>query len=89
MLFRSGHTVNERHLSVNELKDKLKAGNLREIFITGTAATLIKIQGFGHQGNYFEVLERGNTLVSEQIKNWLDAVRLGETEDVFGWNESL
>jgi len=84
-----GHTVNERHLSVNELKDQLKAGKLREIFITGTAATLIKIQGFGHQGNYFEVLERGNTQVSEQIKHWLDAVRLGETEDVFGWNESL
>ena len=84
-----GHTVNERHLSVNELKDQLKAGKLREIFITGTAATVIKIQGFGHQGNYFEVLERGNTQVSEQIKDWLVAVRLGETEDVFGWNESL
>jgi branched-chain amino acid aminotransferase len=74
---------------VAELKDQLQAGKLKEIFITGTAATLIRIQGFGHQGNYFEVLDQGNCAVSDDIKNWLDAVRLGETEDVFGWNESL
>lgn len=84
-----GHSVTERNLSVAELKDQLQAGKLKEIFITGTAATLIRIQGFGHQGNYFEVLDQGNCAVSDDIKNWLDAVRLGETEDVFGWNESL
>jgi branched-chain amino acid aminotransferase len=88
-LMHLGHPVTERNLSVNELKEQLNAGTLKEIFITGTAATLIKIQGFGHQGNYFEVLEQGNSDVSDSIKNWLDAVRLGESEDVFEWNESV
>jgi branched-chain amino acid aminotransferase len=77
------------NLSVNELKEQLNAGTLKEIFITGTAATLIKIQGFGHQGTYFEVLDQGDSEVSDSIKNWLDAVRLGESEDVFEWNESV
>jgi branched-chain amino acid aminotransferase len=84
-----GYPVTERNLSVNELKEQLHAGTLKEIFITGTAATLMKIQGFGHQGTYFEVLDQGNTAVSDSIKNWLDAVRLGESEDVFEWNESV
>ena len=68
---------------------QLQAGTLKEIFITGTAATVMKIQGFGHNGNYFEVLDQGDSEVSDSIKNWLDAVRLGESEDVFKWNESV
>lgn len=84
-----GYSVVERNLSVNELKAQLASGALKEIFITGTAATLIKIQGFGHQGKYHEVLNQGNNEVSDRIKNWLDAIRLGEAEDVFNWNETL
>ena len=74
---------------VAKLKEQLNAGTLKEIFITGTAATVMKIQGFGHNGNYFEVLDQGDSEVSDSIKNWLDAVRLGESEDVFKWNESV
>lgn len=84
-----GHSVIERELSVAELKDRLAAGELKEIFITGTAATLIRIQGFGHALTYYEVLEKGDTQVSDSIKSWLDGIRHGETEDVFGWNEPV
>lgn len=84
-----GHSVIERELSVRELKDRLEAGELKEIFITGTAATLIRIQGFGHAGHYHEVLEQGDSSVSDGVKNWLDGIRLGETEDIFNWNERV
>jgi branched-chain amino acid aminotransferase len=84
-----GHSVIERELSVVELIERLQTGELHEIFITGTAATLIRIQGFGHQSNYHEVLDQGNTEVSDAIKQWLDAIRLGEAEDIFGWNETV
>lgn len=84
-----GHSVIERELSVDELKERLEEGELKEIFITGTAATLIRIQGFGHAGEYFEVLDQGSTAISDGIKQWLDAIRHGEAEDVFSWNESV
>jgi branched-chain amino acid aminotransferase len=84
-----GHSVIERELSVDELKDRLQAGELKEIFITGTAATLIRIQGFGHAGVYHEVLEQGSTEVSDSIKQWLDAIRHGESADIFEWNETV
>ncbi|MEY4709525.1 MAG: hypothetical protein RIS28_657, partial [Bacteroidota bacterium] len=25
----------------------------------------------------------------DAIKQWLDAIRLGEAEDIFGWNETV
>jgi branched-chain amino acid aminotransferase len=84
-----GHSVIERELSVTELKERLSAGELKEMFITGTAATLIRIQGFGHAGHYHEVLSQGDTTVSDGVKSWLDGIRHGETEDVFNWNERV
>lgn len=84
-----GYSVIERELSVIELKERLQLGELHEIFITGTAATLMRIQGFGHASEYFEVLDQGNTEISDSIKDWLDAIRLGVSEDIFNWNESV
>ena len=84
-----GYSVEERGLSVDELKAASKNGSLKEIFITGTAATLISIQGFGHKGEYFEVLDNGNTEASQSIKNFLDAIRYGKAVDVFNWNVEI
>ncbi len=84
-----GYSVEERGLSVDELKSACKNGSLKEIFITGTAATLISIQGFGHKGEYYEVLDNGNTAASQSIKNFLDAIRYGKAEDVFNWNVEI
>jgi len=55
------------------------------MFITGTAATLISIQGFSHKSEYFEVLDKGNTDTSLAIKTYLDSLRYGNITDPFGW----
>ena len=84
-----GYQVEERGLSVQELKDAVGNGTLQEMFITGTAATLISIQGFGHRNEYFEVLDNGNTTISNSIKSFLDDLRYGRTSDPFGWIQSI
>ncbi len=84
-----GYTVEERGLSVQELKDAVNEGTLKEMFITGTAATLISIQGFGHKNEYFEVLEVGDTTTSTSIKNFLDSLRYGLINDPFEWTLSI
>jgi branched-chain amino acid aminotransferase len=80
-----GFEVEERGLSVQELKDAVANKSLQEMFITGTAATLISIQGFGHRNEYFEVLDHGNTKISHEVKQFLDDLRYGKSEDPFGW----
>lgn len=80
-----GYTVEERKLSVQELKDKLAAGLLSELFITGTAATLINLDGFGHNGEYHSVITQGNQEVSSKVKNYLDNIKMEITPDSHGW----
>jgi len=84
-----GYTVEERQLSVQELKDAIAQKTLKEMFITGTAATLISIQGFGHKDEYFEVLDNGNTATSSAVKSFLDSLRYGNIDDPFGWTVSI
>jgi branched-chain amino acid aminotransferase len=89
VLQKDGLTVEERPLTVTELKDLHTSGMLNELFISGTAATLINIEGFAHQGQYFDVLTTGNTAVSDKLRNSLDQIRHGKSEDIFGWIEKL
>ncbi len=80
-----GYNVEERKLSVQELKDKLSAGLLSELFITGTAATLINLDGFGHNGDYHSVITQGNQDVSVKVKTYLDNIKMEITPDTNGW----
>jgi len=89
VLKKEGLNVEERPLTVTELKDLHTQGLLKELFITGTAATLINIEGFSHQGQYFDVLNQGNTAVSDKLRSKMDRIRHGKAEDVFGWIERL
>lgn len=81
--------VEERQLSVEELKTAVDAGKISELFITGTAATLINLHGFGHKGDYYNVLDNGNTMISDEVRKTLDGIRLGKVEDTFGWMVSV
>jgi branched-chain amino acid aminotransferase len=89
LLKKENIQVEERPLTVSELKSLHTEGNLKELFISGTAATLINIEGFSHQGNYFDVMKSGNTLISDMVRSQLDGIRHGNIEDSFGWIENI
>jgi branched-chain amino acid aminotransferase len=89
ILQKLGVAVEERPITVSELKNLHAQGNLKELFISGTAATLINIEGFAHQGTYFDVMKSGNTEISELLKNTLDQIRHGLADDTYGWVEKL
>jgi branched-chain amino acid aminotransferase len=80
-----GFTVEERPIQVAELKSWHAAGVLQEMFITGTAATLVGIKGFGHQGVYYDLEPQGNHEISATLLRGLDEIRTGKAADPFGW----
>lgn len=80
-----GQTVEERPLTVSELKQSASDGKLRELFITGTAATMISIEGFGHHGQYFDVMSKGDNSTSAAVKANLDGIRHGTIADDRNW----
>lgn len=85
ILKQEGHTVEERKLGVAELKEAFAKGQLKELFITGTAATLINLVGFGHHGHFYDVMAQGDTSISKKAKQIMDDLRYGKIADTFGW----
>ncbi|MFN4911545.1 MAG: branched-chain amino acid aminotransferase [Flavobacteriales bacterium] len=81
-----GIPVEERKVSVAEIVDALKSGTLQDAFGAGTAATLAHIAVIGYEDEVFHLPALESRELSLRIKNHLDAIKLGEAEDSFGWN---
>lgn len=84
LLREMGHTVEERKISIDELIDAHKNGHLKEVFGTGTAATisLIKELGYKDYAMHFDV---ENLEVSTAVKKRLNDIREGKVSDSHGW----
>ena len=81
-----GINVEERKVSVQEIISALQNGTLQDAFGAGTAATLAQIDIIGYQDEVFKLPPMESRVLSNRIKNHLDALKVGEVEDTFGWN---
>lgn len=79
-----GLIVEERSLSIDEIKDAYNAGTLSEVFGTGTAATISMIKEL----KYKDFIMHFNTDVSKiaaAVKERMNAIRYGQEPDTYGW----
>lgn len=79
-----GLTVEERPLSIDEVISAYEKGELKEIFGTGTAATIAPIKELGYK-DYSIKLDIAAWKVAPSIKQRMDAIRSGNEPDKFGW----
>jgi branched-chain amino acid aminotransferase len=84
LLQEAGFTVEERALSIDEVIDAYKAGSLREVFGTGTAATISPIKELRYK-DFVMTFDTDKWEVSPMVKNWLTDIREGRREDKYGW----
>jgi branched-chain amino acid aminotransferase len=84
ILEEMGLEVIEKKISINELIDAYKAGQLREVFGAGTAATisLIKELRYKDESMFFDT---ENWTVAPELKKRLNDIRQGKTPDTHGW----
>lgn len=80
-----GYTVEERKISVDELIDEYKKGNLAEAFGTGTAAVVSPIGKLELSENVIVNFEVEKFEVATKLKATLDDIRLGKVADTHGW----
>ncbi len=80
-----GYKVEERPLSIDEIVTAHQNHEIKELFITGTAATLMNLDGFAHRGTYHEVLSNGDNQISKTVKQFLDDLKVQRIDDPFGW----
>jgi branched-chain amino acid aminotransferase len=78
--------VEERRISIEEIKDGFSRGTLTEAFGTGTAAVVAPIAVINIEGKDYPIPAAGPTSLQLQVKQKLNNMRLGLEPDPYGWN---
>lgn len=80
-----GIKVEERPISVDEISEAHKNGQLLDAFGVGTAATIAPIELIGYKGRDLVLPPVEERKMSNLIAKQLTAIRYGEVDDTFGW----
>lgn len=79
--------VEERLISIDELREGLSDGSITEVFGTGTAAVVIPIDRIGIEGEQFKLTQPFEYM--NRLNRHLADIRIGKEPDVYGWNVSV
>jgi len=80
----SGIKVEQRRVSISEILQAYQSGELKEVFGTGTAVTVIPINSITYRKNRMNI-EPVEDSFAIQLKQKLQGIQKGEIEDVYGW----
>lgn len=80
-----GVKVEERRISIDEVLDAHKSGNLKDAFGTGTAATITHISTIHYNGEDLILPDTSKRELSTKLNKALSDIKLGKAEDKFGW----
>jgi len=81
-----GMQVEERRVSVEEIKEAFEKGTITEAFGAGTAAVVSPIATINIGGKDYNLPAAGPDSFQQRAKTKLNNVRLGMEPDAFGWN---
>jgi branched-chain amino acid aminotransferase len=84
VLKEMGLEVVEARISIDELMDAHKSGQLREVFGTGTAAVISMIKELRYK-DYTMLFDTAQSTVAVEVKARLNAIRDGKAADTHGW----
>ncbi len=84
LLKEMGYSVEERLLSIDELVAAYKAGQLHEVFGTGTAATVSFIKELRYK-DFVMQFDTNSWTVTPEIKRRMTAIKEGKEPDTHGW----
>jgi branched-chain amino acid aminotransferase len=76
--------VEIRQITVKEIKEAAKSGELKEVFGSGTAAVINLISAFEHAEEVFELPKQDHSYAT-LLKQKLMDIQYNCTEDVHGW----
>jgi branched-chain amino acid aminotransferase len=79
-----GLAIEERPISIDELMDAYKAGELKEVFGTGTAATVSPIKELRYK-DFVMKFDIAAWEIMPTVKAKLDDIRASRAADKYGW----
>jgi branched-chain amino acid aminotransferase len=84
ILKEMGHEVVEDKISIDQIIEAHKAGELKEVFGTGTAATISPIKELRYE-DYIMQFDTEKWTISPALKQRLNDIRNCKVPDRFGW----
>lgn len=88
LLRDSGLTVEERSVSLAELRTAWKKGDLKEVFGTGTAAVITPVEALASADETWE-LPKGFGPTARLLFDEITAIQYGRKPDKFGWLQKM
>ncbi|MBK8081235.1 MAG: branched-chain amino acid aminotransferase [Saprospiraceae bacterium] len=79
-----GNKIIERQISIDEIMEAGKNGQLKEVFGTGTAAVIAQVDKIKYKDQIVQ-LDPANWKYSTMLKNYINDLREGSVEDTYGW----
>jgi len=80
-----GMKVEERRVSVEEIVEAARKGNLQDAFGAGTAATIAQVAKLGFRDEIFELPSLESRTFSNKAKAYLEDLKAGKVADDMGW----
>ncbi len=84
-----GITVTERQISIDEVFEAHKTGQLQEVFGTGTAAVISPVGELKYDDQVITIGEGKVGAVSQKLYDALTGIQYRRVEDPFGWVEEV
>ena len=89
VLRKEGYKVSERLLSVDELGEALKNGDLKEAWGCGTAAVVSPIGELCYKDVKYPINNGEIGTVTQHLYDTLTGIQWGKIEDTFGWTKEI
>ncbi|MBX3017729.1 MAG: branched-chain amino acid aminotransferase [Bdellovibrionaceae bacterium] len=88
LLRADGLAVEERAVSLDEIRAAWKAGQLEEVFGTGTAAVVTPVECLASADEVWE-LPKGFGPTAKRLYERITSIQYGEAPDTFGWLQEI
>ncbi|OFZ79093.1 MAG: branched chain amino acid aminotransferase [Bdellovibrionales bacterium RIFOXYD1_FULL_53_11] len=79
----------ERKISIDEVVDHIRAGELKETFGSGTAAVISPVGVISYKGEKYTIGGNQTGELSQKLYNYLTRLQRGHEVDPFGWVERI
>ena len=84
-----GLTVEERRISVDELVEAARNGDLEEVFGTGTAAVVSPVGKLRYKDDVMTIGEGKIGQLTQKLYDEITGIQWGKKDDPFGWRIKL
>ncbi len=81
-----GLPVEERRITIDEVVEAFRSGDLEEVFGAGTAAVICPVASIGFKGEVFQVATTPPGELTLRLYDELTGIQYGKLTDRHGWN---